>query len=70
MRDQGIRQQLLQPRVFDLELLPPLRAREIHAAELSAPKKLARLKETVVPTEILYRHAGIDLAQEPENLCF
>jgi hypothetical protein len=66
----GVSKQLLQLVVFDLEILQPLRARETHAAELAAPKRLARPKETVVPTEILHRHAGIDLAQEPDNLCF
>jgi len=66
----GVSKQLRQLVVFDLEILQPLRARETHAAELAAPKRLARPKETVVPTEILHRHAGIDLAQDPDNLCF
>lgn len=69
MLEQGIRQQFLQPGVFDLEFLQPLGVRDIHATERAAPEVVAGFREPERPSEILHRHAGIDLAQESDTLC-
>ncbi len=42
-QEEGIREQLLQPAVFDLEFLKPLGVRHAHTAELAPPQVVAGL---------------------------
>ncbi|MDR7152054.1 hypothetical protein J2W49_004030 [Hydrogenophaga palleronii] len=54
--------------VLGFELAYALGFRDLHAAELGAPLIERGIAETAIAAQLLDRHAGLGLPQEPDDL--
>lgn len=63
-------EQILQTVYLDFQLLQPLSVRGGHATELSAPKVVASLGETVLMEQLLDRKFSLGFTQEANDLPF
>lgn len=64
----GLGQQPLELGVLGFELAQALGFRDLHAAEPGAPLVESGVAETAVAAQLLDRHAGFGLLEEPNDL--